>query len=267
MQHPFAAHHRSSARNMLPEQSRATIVSLDPALVAAARRVFVCHGILVSVYRDLESYYQALDTTTRRPSYLVVDLRGEKRTSGRTTDRLSVPSSRGGRVMIIVGTGHAPESGERHPYVVVRVTGDYAPVSSTLQSWLADRAERESATGTGMITIDDEAHEVLVDGRRLALRPIEHALLRLFLENPHHLYSRADLLRLLWGGQGSVELRTVDVHVMRLRKVLRAHGLEGFIETVFGFGYRANHDALQRPRSLPSETPPSSFPPSPRNTP
>jgi DNA-binding response OmpR family regulator len=246
---PSATARRSSARGVPASSSKAYIVSVDRALVAAARRIFVCAGIPVSVCKDLDEYLTITDPVGRRSGYAVIDVRGE---TGRAaaTAQLARLEGHGGRVLV-VASATAKSGATIASLPTVRVAGDYAPVSAALQSWLAGRTapshEAAPSERSRQLRIDDSAHEVYVGESRLPLRPTEHALLRFFLERPHQLLSRADLLRLLWGEQTSVELRTVDVHVMRLRKALRPYGLEGFIETVFGFGYRANHDVLDRP--------------------
>jgi two-component system phosphate regulon response regulator PhoB len=51
-------------------------------------------------------------------------------------------------------------------------------------------------------------------------------------------YSRTQLLDFVWGRNVYVEERTVDVHILRLRKALKPSGLEGMIQTVRGAGYR-----------------------------
>ena len=79
-------------------------------------------------------------------------------------------------------------------------------------------------------------HKVSADGEPLTLRPIEFRFLLLLLEHPGHLYSRDDILRVLWGNDADVSPRTIDTHVRRLRDALGAHA--DAIETVHGFGYR-----------------------------
>ncbi len=244
---------------------RACILSHDRALVTAARRVFACAGLVVSVYKSPDEYFAATDAAGRRCAYVVLDARAAVEFSAATRERLE---GRGQRVLVVGPLGpQAHGVGLRFP--TVDVHGDYAPVSAVLQDWLAARpvsSSAETAESEGrLLRIDDAAHEVYAGDRRLPLRPAEHALLRFFLERPHHLFSRADLLRLLWGEQTSVELRTVDVHIMRLRKALRPYGLEGFIETVFGFGYRANHAVLDPASAEPLPPIPLSSPSSTRN--
>ena len=59
-----------------------------------------------------------------------------------------------------------------------------------------------------------------------------------FLTHQERVYSRAQLLDLVWGRDVYIEERTVDVHIRRLRKALEPHGLENLVQTVRGVGYR-----------------------------
>ena len=58
------------------------------------------------------------------------------------------------------------------------------------------------------------------------------------LENPNRVFSRESLLNQVWSRSAYVEERTVDVHILRLRKVLSAGGYDKYIQTVRGIGYR-----------------------------
>jgi two-component system phosphate regulon response regulator PhoB len=68
--------------------------------------------------------------------------------------------------------------------------------------------------------------------------PTEFRLLHLFMTHPERVYSRRQLLDMIWGINAYVEERTVDVHIRRLRKVLEPFGFDQLIETVRGVGYR-----------------------------
>jgi phosphate regulon transcriptional regulator PhoB len=97
----------------------------------------------------------------------------------------------------------------------------------------------------GRLRIDFGTYEVFVDGtmRDLALREFE--LLRFFVQHPMRVYSREQLLDLVWGRDTFVEPRTVDVHVRRLRQQLeRDDARPELILTVRSVGYRFNPDAL-----------------------
>jgi len=89
----------------------------------------------------------------------------------------------------------------------------------------------------GAIVMDLAAHRVHVGDREVELGPTEFRLLRHFLEHPGRVYSREAILDAVWGRDLHVEIRTVDVHVGRLRKVLRDATGTDPIRTVRGAGY------------------------------
>lgn len=92
------------------------------------------------------------------------------------------------------------------------------------------------------ITMDLTAHRVSRGNKSLHLGPTEYRLLRHLLQQPGRVYSREQLLDAVWGRDVYVELRTVDVHIRRLRKALNDGGLPDLIRTVRSAGY-----ALDRP--------------------
>jgi len=87
------------------------------------------------------------------------------------------------------------------------------------------------------IRLDPETHRVHRDGQELSLGPTEFRLLTTLMEKPGRVWSREQLLDRVWGRDIYVDSRTVDVHVGRLRKALRAHGGDDPIRTVRGAGY------------------------------
>lgn len=91
---------------------------------------------------------------------------------------------------------------------------------------------------TGSLQLDGASHRVSVDGDALALGPTEFRLLRFFMAHEDRVYSRRQLLDRVWGANVYVEERTVDVHILRLRKALAGAGCKGYIQTVRGAGYR-----------------------------
>ena len=90
----------------------------------------------------------------------------------------------------------------------------------------------------GALTVDVAAHEVLLDGRPLALTAREHDLLVFLLQHPRQAFSRSELLARVWGWEYG-DQSTVTVHVRRLReKVEPQPTAPTRIVTVFGVGYR-----------------------------
>ena len=104
------------------------------------------------------------------------------------------------------------------------------------------RRTRPSTVGETLsfddIVLDAETHRVHRAGRPLKLGPTEFRLLATFMEKPGRVWSRDQLLDRVWGRDVYVDTRTVDVHVGRLRKVLRGDdGRDDPIRTVRGAGY------------------------------
>ncbi len=89
----------------------------------------------------------------------------------------------------------------------------------------------------GEIVMDLATHRVSRRGKYVHLGPTEFRLLRLFMERPYRVFTREQLLDKVWGRDIHVELRTVDVHIRRLRKALGSHGDDDVIRTVRGTGY------------------------------
>ena len=88
------------------------------------------------------------------------------------------------------------------------------------------------------IVMDAVAHEVTVGDKPLSLSLTEFKLLKLFLQNPNKLMAREHILNHIWGRNTFVEDRTVDVHILRLRKALKKHQKDQWIQTVRGVGYK-----------------------------
>jgi len=94
----------------------------------------------------------------------------------------------------------------------------------------------EDIVTVGDISIDRTGHTVTRAGADLHLGPTEYRLLDHFMQHPGRVFSREQLLDAVWGSDVYVELRTVDVHVGRLRKILKKAG-EDPIRTVRSAGY------------------------------
>lgn len=90
----------------------------------------------------------------------------------------------------------------------------------------------------GGLVLDPLSHRVTANGVEVELGPTEFRLLKFFMQHPDRVYSREQLLDNAWGRNVYVEERTVDVHILRLRKVLAPHGVDHYIQTVRGAGYR-----------------------------
>lgn len=101
--------------------------------------------------------------------------------------------------------------------------------------------EESKTLKMGNLVLNLETYLVLVNKERVQLTLKEHKLLRTFMENPGRVFTRDQLLEMIWGIDYVGETRTVDVHVGTLRTKLGACG--NYIETVRGVGYRMEEKA------------------------
>lgn len=88
----------------------------------------------------------------------------------------------------------------------------------------------------GPICINTTERIVLIDGIEATLTPKEFDLLFLFCENPRKVFSRENILELVWGYEFIGDSRTVDMHIQRLRRKLGIYN--PFVKTIFGIGYK-----------------------------
>ena len=106
-----------------------------------------------------------------------------------------------------------------------------------------DPVGRKIQVKIGDLEIDRERFEVRMKGRIVSLTPREFDVLALLAASPGRVFARDELLDAVWGRDGFVEPRTVDVHVARLRRKFAAARVAApGVETVRGVGYRF-HDA------------------------
>lgn len=93
----------------------------------------------------------------------------------------------------------------------------------------------ESAMSAGIVTLDPVSCTVSLSGSKIEIGHAEFKLLKFFLAHPERVFSRSQLLDKVWGDHAVIEERTVDVHVLRLRKALKE--AESLIRTVRSVGY------------------------------
>jgi two-component system phosphate regulon response regulator PhoB len=96
----------------------------------------------------------------------------------------------------------------------------------------------EDGIDLGGLQLDRAAHRVTAGKVDVPLGPTEYRMLEFFMMNPERVYTRAQLLDRVWGGNVYVEERTIDVHIRRLRKALEDVSMAHLVQTVRGSGYR-----------------------------
>ncbi len=217
------------------------IVEDEDAQAEILRYNFDREGFIASLAKDGDEALIAIDE--QQPDLLILDwmLPGVsgislcQRLRGRTETR---------RLPIIMLTARSEEADRirgldsgADDYVVkpFSPTELVARVRAVLRRSRPSLSEEKLTCGD--IIMDLATHRVTRSSRPIHLGPTEFRLLRLFMERPDRVFTREQLLDKVWGRDIHVELRTVDVHIRRLRKALGEHGDEDVIRTVRGTGY------------------------------
>lgn len=114
-----------------------------------------------------------------------------------------------------------------------------ARVRAVLRRGMAEEMSGPSQIQLGDLEVDFVRHEARVEGTSVHLTPKEFTLLEIMIKQPGRVYSRLELLELAFGFDYQGFERTVDVHVMNLRKKIEPDPTQPrYVHTVYGVGYK-----------------------------
>ena len=108
----------------------------------------------------------------------------------------------------------------------------------------SDYQEQKDTVRIGPVSLNSKTQEVHINETLVDLTRTEYKLLKLLVENPRKVFTREQILDLVWGQNAYLGDRTVDVHILRLRKILKPFHLDQMIATVRGSGYRLSTSAF-----------------------
>ncbi len=98
--------------------------------------------------------------------------------------------------------------------------------------------ETSKSVDAGDLHLDCESRRVFINGKEINLTAKEFDVLELLVFNPNKVYSRENLLNIVWGYEYPGDVRTVDVHIRRLREKIEANPSEPkYVHTKWGVGY------------------------------
>ena len=101
-----------------------------------------------------------------------------------------------------------------------------------------DSREKAKTIEVGELRLDCEGRRVFIAGKEINLTAKEFDVLELLIFNPNKVYSRENLLNIVWGYEYPGDVRTVDVHIRRLREKIEANPSEPkYVHTKWGVGY------------------------------
>lgn len=198
-------------------------------------------------YRVLVAYdgRRAIEIArNRRPGLIVLDLMLPK-VDGLDVCRLLRAES---NVPIIMLTAKTTENDKLEGLDIGAddyVTKPFSPrelvarVRAVLRRGMAEEMSGPSQIQLGNMEVDFVRHEARVDGTSVHLTPKEFTLLEIMIKQPGRVYSRLELLELAFGFDYQGFERTVDVHVMNLRKKIELDPAQPrYVHTVYGVGYK-----------------------------
>ena len=156
-----------------------------------------------------------------------------KRDGRKNPTRVLMTSGRGQSDDVVAALDSGADDFVGKPYAMSELV---ARVSACLRRPASTHSGDELRAGG--ITVDNVGHRVFVDGDSLTLAPREYRLLVFLIANRDRVFSRRQLLIHVWDRNVNVGVRTVDVHIRRLRSLLEPYGYERYVQTVRGSGYR-----------------------------
>jgi two-component system phosphate regulon response regulator PhoB len=130
----------------------------------------------------------------------------------------------------IAGLDHGADDYVTKPFSPRELT---ARIKALLRRKSPEHAQ--TALTAGPVVLDPVSCTVKIEDNKVDIGHAEYKLLKFFMAHPERVFSRSQLLDKVWGDHVVIEERTVDVHVLRLRKVLK--NAESLIKTVRSVGY------------------------------
>lgn len=135
----------------------------------------------------------------------------------------------------IMGLEYGADDYITKPFNILEVK---ARIKAIMRRTAAAGRKEEKAIHAGRLTLDTDGQRLYIDGREINLTSKEFDVLELLVTNANQVYSREKLLKLVWGSDYPGDVRTVDVHIRRLREKIEENPSEpGFVHTKWGVGY------------------------------
>lgn len=145
-------------------------------------------------------------------------------------------TAKGDDMDIILGLEYGADDYITKPFNILEVKARIKAIIRRASS--KPKQEEVTIVEKGDITLDCDGRRVYIKGNEINLTAKEFELLELLVTNPNKVYSRESLLKEIWGADYPGDVRTVDVHIRRLReKVERNPSDPKYVHTKWGVGY------------------------------
>lgn len=138
----------------------------------------------------------------------------------------------------ILGLEYGADDYITKPFNILEVKARIKAIIRRSSGKKAKEAEPAKVVTAGDLKADCESRRVYIKEKEVNLTAKEFDLLELLMLNPNKVYSRENLLNLVWGYDYPGDVRTVDVHIRRLREKIESNPSEPkYIHTKWGVGY------------------------------
>lgn len=137
----------------------------------------------------------------------------------------------------ILGLEYGADDYITKPFNILEVKARIKAIFRRNTKGASDKNDVKTIETKGL-KIDCDSRRVYIEGKEVNLTATEFDLVHLLVSNPNKVYSREQLLKTVWGASYPGDVRTVDVHVRRLREKIEATPAEPkYIHTKWGVGY------------------------------
>ncbi len=137
----------------------------------------------------------------------------------------------------ILGLEYGADDYITKPFNILEVKARIKVILRRSSKQVSEKQQQRVITSGGL-KIDCESRRVHIDGKEVNLTAKEFDLVELLITNPEKVYSREKLLNTVWGYDYPGDVRTVDVHIRRLREKIESNpGDPKYIHTKWGVGY------------------------------
>ncbi len=135
----------------------------------------------------------------------------------------------------IMGLEYGADDYITKPFNILEVK---ARIKAIMRRTAVQSRKEEKQIHAGALTLDTQGRRLYINEREINLTSKEFDVLELLAMNSNQVYSREKLLKLVWGAEYPGDVRTVDVHIRRLREKIEANPSEPrFVHTKWGVGY------------------------------
>ncbi len=138
----------------------------------------------------------------------------------------------------ILGLEYGADDYITKPFNILEVKARIKAIMRRTESRKSSEKPKESIIINGDLRLESDSRRVYVAGRQIALTAKEYEVLELLVRNPGKIFGREQLLHLVWGVDYPGDVRTVDVHIRRLREKIEDNPSDPiYVHTKWGLGY------------------------------